>query len=144
MQWVVTTGRTVEAARDRALDALGIDATELDFEVVTEPSSSLFGLRRTDAKIRARVRPTRPRPKADRRNRTKRRDGRRGKGRDRATRDTSGTGGSTDKGPDDAVMSPVGGTGRGRSSRASAEPIEPANAVETDAAETTELPAPAG
>lgn len=71
MQWVVTTGRTVEEARERALDALGIDASDLDFEVLDEPSSSLFGLRRTEARIRARVRPTRPRPKLDRRNRRK-------------------------------------------------------------------------
>ena len=25
MQWVVTTGRTVDEARERALDALGVD-----------------------------------------------------------------------------------------------------------------------
>ncbi|HEU5084294.1 MAG TPA: Jag N-terminal domain-containing protein, partial [Acidimicrobiales bacterium] len=71
MQWVVTTGRTVEEARERALDALGIDDADLEFEVLDEPRSSFFGLRRTDARIRARVRPTRPRPKIDRRNRRK-------------------------------------------------------------------------
>lgn len=71
MQWVVTTGRTVQEARDRALDALGIDESDLEIEVLDEPASHLFGLRRTDARIRARVRPTRPRPKVDRRNRRK-------------------------------------------------------------------------
>lgn len=71
MQWVVTTGRTVDEARERALDALGIDASDLEIEVLDEPGTSLFGLRRTDARIRARVRPTRPRPKLDRRNRRK-------------------------------------------------------------------------
>lgn len=71
MQWVVTTGRTVQEARDRALDALGIDESDLEIEVLDEPASRLFGLRRTDARIRARVRPTRPRPKVDRRNRRK-------------------------------------------------------------------------
>lgn len=71
MQWVVTTGRTVDEARERALDALGIDASDLEVEVLDEPGTSLFGLRRTDARIRARVRPTRPRPKLDRRNRRK-------------------------------------------------------------------------
>lgn len=71
MQWVVTTGRTVQEARDRALDALGIDESDLEVEVLDEPASHLFGLRRTDARIRARVRPTRPRPKVDRRNRRK-------------------------------------------------------------------------
>ena len=71
MQWVVTTGRTVEEARERALDALGIDDSDLEVEVLAEPRSGLFGLRRTDARVRARVRPTRPRPKVDRRNRRK-------------------------------------------------------------------------
>lgn len=71
MQWVVTTGRTLDEARARALDALGIDETDLEVEVLDEPGSSLFGLRRTEARIRARVRPTRPRPKVDRRNRRK-------------------------------------------------------------------------
>lgn len=99
MDWVVTTGRTVEAAKERALDALGIDVSELDFEILAEPSSSLFGLRRTEASIRARVRPTRPRPKVDRRNRSKRRDGgRRRKGRDRG-QDRKATGDRSDQGP---------------------------------------------
>lgn len=71
MQWVVTTGRTVDDARAQALDALGIDEADLEWEVLDEPRSSLFGLRTTEARIRARVRPTRPRPKIDRRNRRK-------------------------------------------------------------------------
>jgi len=71
VQWVVTSGKTVDEARERALDALGIDASDLELEVLDEPGSSLFGLRRTDARVRARVRPTRPRPKLDRRNRRK-------------------------------------------------------------------------
>ena len=69
MQWVVTTGPTVADAKARALDALGIDEGELDFEVLDEPRRRLFGLRSTEARVRARVRPTRPRPKVDRRNR---------------------------------------------------------------------------
>lgn len=69
MQWVVTTGDTVEEAKERALDALGIDEDDLEYEVVAEPSSSLFGLRTTEARVRARIRPTRPRPKLDRRSR---------------------------------------------------------------------------
>jgi spoIIIJ-associated protein len=93
LQWVVTTGRSVEEARDRALDALGVGEADLEYEVLAEPTSRLFGLRRTEARIRARVRPTRPRPKVDRRTRRKpsggaggrvrRRGGRRGG--DRAT-----------------------------------------------------------
>ena len=67
MQWVVTTGRTVADARARALDALGIDESDLEAEVLSEPRTTWFGLRTTEATIRARVRPTRPRPKVDRR-----------------------------------------------------------------------------
>jgi spoIIIJ-associated protein len=99
VQWVVTTGRTVAEARERALDALGIDEAELEIEVLEEPSSSLFGLRRTDARVRARVRPTRPRPKVDRRNRRKGNGGsgggrrRRGGRRDESpAADTAGAG----------------------------------------------------
>lgn len=80
MQWVVTTGRSVEDARERALDALGIHEDDLELEVLAEPSSSLFGLRTTEARVRARVKPTRPRPKVDRRNRRTKRDGKRRKG----------------------------------------------------------------
>lgn len=71
MQWVVTTGTTVEEAKKRALDALGIDEDELEFEILDEPKTALFGLRRVEARVRARVRPTRPRPKVERRQRRK-------------------------------------------------------------------------
>ncbi len=95
MQWVVTTGRSVDEAKDRALDALGIDDSELEFEVLDEAGSTLFGLRRTDARIRARVRPTRPRPKVDRRNRRK--GGPSGGRRRRSKREGSGRGGARDE-----------------------------------------------
>jgi len=71
VQWVVTTGRSVEEAKARALDALGVDEADLEWEVLAEPTSRLLGLRRTEARVRARVRPTRPRPKVDRRTRRK-------------------------------------------------------------------------
>lgn len=80
MQWVVTTGTSVAAARERALDVLGIHEDDLECEVLAEPTSSLFGLRTTEARVRARVKPTRPRPKIDRRNRRTKRDGKRRKG----------------------------------------------------------------
>jgi spoIIIJ-associated protein len=98
VQWVVTTGRTVADAKARALDALGIDDADLEYEVLAEPSTSLFGLRTRVARVRARVRPTRPRPKVDRRTR---RTGRSGEKRRRKGRGGSGSGpagapGSTD------------------------------------------------
>lgn len=74
MEWVETTGRTVEEAKDLALDELGVDDQEAEFEIIDEGKAGLFGLVRREARVRARVRPTQPRPKVDRR-RSRRRDG---------------------------------------------------------------------
>lgn len=98
MQWVVTTGRSVEDARARALDVLGIHEDDLECEVLAEPTSSLFGLRTTEARVRARVKPTRPRPKVDRRNRRTKRDGKRRKG-GRSKRSGNGDQGRQNQGP---------------------------------------------
>jgi len=66
VEWVQTTGKTIEEAKERALDELGVDDRDAEFEVLEEPRSGLFGLSRGDAKVRARVRPTSPRPKQER------------------------------------------------------------------------------
>ncbi len=73
MEWVETTGRTVEEALESALDQLGIDEREAEVEVVEEPKTGLFGRLRSEARIRVRVRPTHPRPKVDRPERQRRR-----------------------------------------------------------------------
>ncbi len=69
MEWVETTGRTLEEAKDAALDQLGVDEEDAEFEIVEEPKVGLFGRLRSEARVRARVRPTQPRPKEDRRDR---------------------------------------------------------------------------
>ena len=74
MEWVETTGRTVAEAKEAALDQLGVDEHDAEFEVLAEPRSGLFGRMRAEARIRARVRPTRPRPKEDRSRRRQRSD----------------------------------------------------------------------
>jgi spoIIIJ-associated protein len=74
MEWVETTGKTIEAAKESALDQLGVAEEDAEFEIVTEPKAGLFGFMRGEARVRARVRPTRPRPKVDRRDRRRRRD----------------------------------------------------------------------
>src|SRR5215831_2163758 len=74
MEWVETTGRTVEEAKELALDQLGVDEDDAEFEIVEEPRPGLFGRVRGEARVRARVRPTQPRPKVDRRDRRRRRD----------------------------------------------------------------------
>src|SRR5262249_47792537 len=69
MEWVETTGRTVEEAKELALDQLGVLEDDAEFDVVEEPRPGLFGRIRGEARVRARVRPTQPRPKTDRRDR---------------------------------------------------------------------------
>lgn len=71
MEWVETTAKTVEAAREAALDQLGVAADDAEFEVIEEPRPGLFGRVRGEARLRARVRPTPVRPKQERRRRTK-------------------------------------------------------------------------
>ncbi len=66
MEWVETTGRTVAEAKDAALDQLGVDDADAEFVVVNEPRAGLFGRMRGEARVRARVRPTSPRPKRTR------------------------------------------------------------------------------
>ena len=93
MEWVETTGKTVEEAKDLALDQLGVDHQDAEFEVIEEPKTGLFGRVRGEARVRARIAPKSPRPKNDRRRggrskgkgdgegRTNQRDGQRSNGR---------------------------------------------------------------
>lgn len=67
MEWVETTAKTIEAAREAALDQLGVGADEAEFDVLEEPRPGLFGRSRGEARLRARVRPTPVRPKQERR-----------------------------------------------------------------------------
>ncbi len=67
MEWVEITGKTIEEAVEGALDQLGVDETELDYEVLDEPKAGLFGRVRGEARIKARVKPATPRGKDERR-----------------------------------------------------------------------------
>lgn len=66
MEWVEVTAKTVEEAKDEALDQLGVDESEAEFEVLEEPKAGLFGRLRSEARVRARVAPTAARPKVER------------------------------------------------------------------------------
>jgi spoIIIJ-associated protein len=57
----------VEEAKEAALDQLGIDSSEAEFEILEEPKTGLFGRIRGTARVRARVVPKTPRPKQERR-----------------------------------------------------------------------------
>lgn len=76
MEWVETTAKTLEEAKELALDRLGVAADEAEFEVLEEPRAGLFGRLRGEARVRARIMPTAARPKQDRRGRGRKlRDG---------------------------------------------------------------------
>ena len=61
MEWIVVEAITVEVAKELALDQLGVDENEAEFEIVAEPSISLLGLRKKKAQVRASIAP-RPAP----------------------------------------------------------------------------------
>jgi len=69
MEWVETTGRTVEEAKKSALEQLGVEEADTEFEVISEPKVGLFGRLKEEARVRARVRPRYPRSKGERRER---------------------------------------------------------------------------
>ena len=69
MDWIEVTARTVEDAKELALDRLGVVEDELEFEVVDEARKGLFGIARGDARIRARVKPISREKPSDRKRR---------------------------------------------------------------------------
>lgn len=75
MEWVQTTGKNIEDALGAALDLLGVDVTDAEYEILDEGKSGIFGRTKREARIRARVRPSIPRSKdANRRTRRRRDD----------------------------------------------------------------------
>jgi len=72
MEWVETTMKTIEEAKDYLLDQLGVDEDEAEFEVLEEPKAGLFGRSRGAARVRARIMPKSPRGKEERRRAPKR------------------------------------------------------------------------
>lgn len=91
MEWVEVRGETLEAAKEEALDQLGVARDDAEFEIVQEAESRWMGLKKTEARVRARVRPTQPRPKETGRG------GRRSRGRGR---NGDGRGGDRSRGGD--------------------------------------------
>lgn len=69
MDWITTSGSSLDEAKSNALDQLGIVADEAEFDVINDVEKGIFGRIKTEAKIRARVRPRQPAPKDDRRSR---------------------------------------------------------------------------
>lgn len=58
MEWIETTGKTIEEALEQALLELGVTEDELEYEIVQEPKSGFLGrLGASSAHVRARVKP---------------------------------------------------------------------------------------
>jgi spoIIIJ-associated protein len=75
MEWIEATGKDVDEAKESALDILGVEESEIEFEVLEEGRPSFLGFGRRNARIRARLRPSFPAPKRDRRQRRRRSGG---------------------------------------------------------------------
>ncbi len=122
MDWIEVTAKTVDEAKELALDRLGVVEDELEVEVVDEPRRGLFGIARGDARIRARVKPI-SREKPTDRKRRRRPNERTGRG----VQGGSGGRGGNPRG---------GGRSGGRSSERSAESdarVETSNGAENSA-----------
>ncbi len=115
MEWVETTGKTLVEAVDSALTALGVDESDLEYEVLQEPKSGLRGkLGMGSARIRARVKPiSREKPNDRRRRRSREEKGERSEGSDR-NRPRSGPKG--DKNGKGKTRSNEGSSGAGNES----------------------------
>lgn len=94
MDWVETTGKSLEEATKRALQILGVGASDADVEVLEEPKSGMFGRVKGEARVRARVRPNTPRPK-----RTRRQGGEGRQRSERSDRPAKGEQGAKPRGP---------------------------------------------
>src|SRR5919204_3656100 len=80
MEWVETTGRTVEEALDAALDELGVDENDVEYEVLARPRGGLLGRFGGEARIRARVKPISREKPGEARRRSRRRGASSGRG----------------------------------------------------------------
>jgi spoIIIJ-associated protein len=94
VEWVETTAKSIEEAKEMALDQLGVLEDDAEFEVLEEPKAGLFGRTRGSARVRARISPTEPPPKQERRRRNGRK-GSRGGGQDKGSSPARGSGAAT-------------------------------------------------
>ncbi|HVX20819.1 MAG TPA: RNA-binding cell elongation regulator Jag/EloR [Acidimicrobiales bacterium] len=109
MEWVEVTGKSVDEAKEAALEQLGVAERDAELIVVAEPKTGLFGRVRGEARVRARVQPVGPRPKRTRRS------------RDRGGRPDEGSGGARGGRGADGGRGAAGGRGGRQDGRGSGE-----------------------
>lgn len=142
MEWVEVTAKTVEDAKDKALDYLGVDESQAEFEILEEPRRGLLGRMKGDARVRARVKPSHPRPKGERRDRRrgrKREEGERAGGDRAGGERSSARRGAPPSREGAAASAPGRSGGRTRTPAATgvpaAEEVEPAVSAAEPAAD---------
>lgn len=114
MEWVETTGKTVDEAKDKALDQLGVHIEDAEFEVLEEPKAGLFGRVRGEARVRARVRPAQVRQKLDRRDRKRSDKNAKGDKAEKADKAPKGDTDTTGEAAGDNAEPARGGQSRGK------------------------------
>ena len=108
MEWVETTGRTIAEALDAALDELGVDEDDVEYEVLEQPKSGFLGrLGSSEGRIRARVKPI-SREKPGERQRRK------GRGTSRPRAGGNGGGGGSNGARDGDAKTEAGASNRSR------------------------------
>ena len=120
MEWVETTGKSVEEATEVALEQLGVLEGEAELQVLEEPRQGMFGRVRGSARVKARIRPTSPPPKQEKRRRGKKAGGSGSGGSGSAGNGSGGRDSSSSEssGDDSSSETPrSGGRGSRRSSK---------------------------
>jgi spoIIIJ-associated protein len=115
VEWVEATGRTIEEAKERALERLGVSEDEAEVYVIKDSRRGWFGRVRSEARVRARVRPAPVPPKVGEHGRRERRQ-RRGE------RQRRGTSSDADGKGREARRAPTGEGRNGRNDRSGGAP----------------------
>lgn len=95
MEWVETTAKSIDEARAKALDLLNVDSADAEIEVIEDAKTNWLGRIKSEARVRARIKPKAPAPKDDRRNR---RGGQRSRDNNRGGRSRDNRGGGDGRG----------------------------------------------
>jgi spoIIIJ-associated protein len=115
MEWVETTGRTIAEALDAALDELGVDEDDVEYEVLEQPKSGFLGrLGSSEGRIRARVKPLSREKPGERQRRRGRGSNRPRAGDGSGTSATGGRNGGAQRAPAEGARD--GGAAEGGSS----------------------------
>ncbi|HEX5615307.1 MAG TPA: RNA-binding cell elongation regulator Jag/EloR [Acidimicrobiia bacterium] len=116
MEWIEVSARSLEEAKELALDRLGVVEDELEFEVLQDAKGGVLGFGRVDARIRARVRPISREKPSDRRRRNRPARGGRDGARRRGSREGASSAADAD-GADGAGRAEARNEGGARSNR---------------------------